>query len=89
MHSDDHMNIYFTGQCSAIEHGINFQAIVDGNSIQCYVSNEALQNISVAPKDTCALTLFIENRAAIESIAEKMIRARVPAQILMKDVQPA
>lgn len=68
------MNIEFTGAYAKNEHfGINFQATVDGQSISCVVSIEALQDINPNGRMDEAEQQYQDNQYQFESIARGKI----------------
>lgn len=69
------MVIEFTGSYAQNENfGISFQAKMDGNSISCVVSKEALQDIKPSGRLDGALQQYLSNQSRLESIAENKIR---------------
>ena len=85
------MQVSFSGK-HAINHetfGINFEAIVDGASIACMVSTEALQDIDPRYALGNAEDQFVANRSSFERIAERKIRAgdSSPITITSADVR--
>lgn len=63
--------------------GINFEAIVDGSSVICMISTEALQDIDPSNAQRNAQDQFTSNRSAFEQIAEKKIRDKQLAPIVI------
>ena len=69
------MNIEFTGAHAKNENfGINFQAKVDGESVSCVVSTEALQDINPSGHMDTAEQQYQDNQYQLESIARKKIQ---------------
>lgn len=79
------MQISFSGQYAINPQtfGINFEAIVDGSSVICMISTEALQDIDPSNAQGNAQDQFTSNRSAFERIAEKKIRDKQPAPIVI------
>lgn len=77
------MQISFSGKYAVNSEtfGINFEAVVDGSSVVCMVSTEALQDIDPSSALCAVRDQFISNRSAFERIAEKKIRDGQPAPI--------
>lgn len=85
------MQIRFSENC-AVNHltfGVNFEAIVDGSSVICTVSTEALQDIDPNNTSGSAKDKFTAHRSSFERIAERKIRAgeRAPIAINSADVR--
>lgn len=53
--------------------GIDFEAIVDGHTVVCTISAEALQDIDPNNTQTTIEQKFRSNQFAIEAIAERKI----------------
>ncbi|TNJ36294.1 DUF1488 domain-containing protein [Chlorobaculum thiosulfatiphilum] len=71
------MNITFSGKFAVNSQafGINFEAVVNGNSVICSVSTDALQDIDPSnPYDTVEQQ-FRANQSSFEAIAEQKIRS--------------
>ena len=79
------MQVSFSGKYAVNSEtfGINFEAIVDGSSVVCMVSTEALQDIDPSNALSTAQDQFTSNRLAFERIAEKKIRDGQPAPIVI------
>lgn len=73
------MNIKFTGVRTGTLSGINFQALVDGQSLACSVTFEALHDHFPAgsPDDS-----FVLGKTLIERAAEAKIRAGVKPVVI-------
>jgi len=85
------MNIVFSGKYATNPQtfGINFDATVDGQSVICTVSTEALQDIDPSNAQNTAVQQFLTNQSSFEAIAEKKIRAGAanPVTINSSDVR--
>jgi hypothetical protein len=69
------MNIKFTGIHAPNENfGINFQAKVDGQSISCVVSTDALEDINPNGRMDGAAQQYSDNQSQLESIARQKIQ---------------
>lgn len=68
--------------------GISFEAALDGATVVCSVSSEALQDIDPSQPQCNLETKFMANRAAIEDIALRKILAgeQPPIRITSADV---
>ncbi len=84
------MKITFSGKYAPNPEtfGINFEVILDGKSVVCSVSREALQDIDPSSTYTTGEQQFLSNRSSFESIAEEKIRAGAvpPIMISTRDV---
>jgi hypothetical protein len=84
------LKISFSGRYAqnAETFGINFQALVDGKTYVCIVSQEALQDVDAAQALGSAEDQFLANRSRFEAIAERKIRAGAtsPVHINSADV---
>lgn len=71
------MDITFSSKyaINPVTFGINFEATVDGHSVVCIISTEALQDIDPSNAQDSAKQQFLANRSRFEAIAEKKIRA--------------
>lgn len=68
------MNIEFTGSYTKNENfGINFQAKVDGQSVSCVVSTEALQDINLNGRMDAVEKQYQDNQYQLESIVRGKI----------------
>ena len=85
------MKITFSDKCAPNPqtNGINFEAIVNGQSVVCFVSTEALQDIDPNTAQYTALQQFLANRSTFETIAEQKIRSSNlrPVDITASDVR--
>ena len=84
------MNITFSGQYAINPQtfGINFEATVNGQSVECSVSTEALQDIDPSNAHNSAEQQFLANQSRFQVIAEQKIRAGAtsPVRITSSDV---
>lgn len=72
---ENNMNIEFKGSPFLGDTTeINFVATVDGKSITCIVTFEALEDINLDVKSDDGMLQYINNEAKIKAIAEKKIR---------------
>lgn len=72
---ENNMNIEFKGSPFLGDTTeINFHAMVDGKSITCIVTFEALEDINPDVKSDDGMLQYINNEAKIKAIAEKKIR---------------
>lgn len=85
------MNITFSGKhaINPQTFGINSEATVDGQSVICSVSIEALQDIDPSNAHNAAQQQFLANQSSFQSIAEQKIRAGAtsPVAITSSDVR--
>lgn len=79
------MKITFSGKYAINPQtlGINFEATVDGQSVVCSVSIEALQDIGPGNATGTAEQQFLANRSSFEAIAEKKIRAQATGPVVI------
>lgn len=77
------MQVSFSGKYAISQEtfGISFEAIVDGSSVACKVSIEALQDIDPTNAQSSTVDQFAANRTSFERIAERKIRAGEPRPI--------
>lgn len=82
------MKITFSGKYAINPQtfGINFEAIVDGESVVCSVSTEALQDIDPSNASGTAEQQFLANRSSFEAIAEKKIRAQAKSPVAINQI---
>lgn len=84
------MNITFSGNYAINPQtfGINFEATVNGQSVVCSVSTEALQDIDPNNAHNTAQQQFLANQSNFQAIAEQKIRAGTtsPVAITSSDV---
>jgi hypothetical protein len=84
------MNITFSGNYTINPQtfGINFEATVNGQSVVCSVSTEALQDIDPSNAHNTAQQQFLANQSNFQAIAEQKIRAGAtsPVAITSSDV---
>ena len=68
--------------------GISFEAALDGSTVVCSVSSEALQDIDHSKAQCSPEEQFMVNRAAFEGIARRKILAgeQQPIRITSADV---
>jgi len=68
--------------------GISFEATVDGSTVVCSVSSEALQDIDPSNTQCSPEAQFMANRSAVEGIARRKILAgeQRPIKITSADV---
>jgi hypothetical protein len=78
------MNITFSGNYTINPQtfGINFEATVNGQSVVCSVSTEALQDIDPSNAHKTAQQQFLANQSNFQAIAEQKIRAGSPKPFL-------
>lgn len=68
------MKLEFIGPASILENGdVSYPAMLDGKSLKCTFSYEALQDLDVDGVETNALQLFKNHRLKLLSIAEQKI----------------
>ena len=67
------MNIGFIGIAVPTLEGLNFQATVDGESVSCQISSEALQDIDSRLIGANPLVQFRNSESAFQSIARQKI----------------
>ena len=84
------MKIEFSGNY-AINHetfGINFEAVVNGKSVVCSVSKEALQDIDSSSALSESQQQLLAHQSRFQAIAEQKIRAGAtsPVAIISSDV---
>lgn len=84
------MNITFSGKYAVNPqtYRVNFEATVDGNSVICSVSTEALQDIDPINAHDTVDQQFRANQSSFEAIAEQKIRSGAisPVVITSADV---
>ncbi|MDC8010963.1 DUF1488 domain-containing protein [Tahibacter soli] len=84
------MDIRFSGKYAANSQtfGINFEAIVDGKSLSCSVSTEALEDADPSLRNSGTEEQFVANRSVFESIARrKIVDGLLPVQIVSADLR--
>lgn len=71
------MNVIFSGKYAVNPHtfGINFEAIVDGQTVICSASIEALQDIDPSNVSAAPVQQFLANQSQFQAIAEAKIRS--------------
>lgn len=68
------MKLEFVGPAAILESGdVSYPAILDGKSLQCSFSYEALQDLDPDGVETNALQLFTNHQLKLLSIAEQKI----------------
>jgi hypothetical protein len=68
------MKLEFIGPASILENGdVSYPAMLDGKSLKCTFSYEALQDLDVDGVETNALELFKNHQLKLLSIAEQKI----------------
>ena len=68
------MKLEFIGPASILENGdVSYPAMLDGKSLKCTFSYEALQDLDVDGAETNALQLFKNHQLKLLSIAEQKI----------------
>jgi hypothetical protein len=68
------MKLEFIGPASILENGdVSYPAMLDGKSLKCTFSYEALQDLDVDGVETNALQLFKNHQLKLLSIAEQKI----------------
>ena len=69
------MNIEFTGPCVPAEDGgISFRAIVDGQTVACKFSSEALQDVDPNLTMSSSEDQFEASKSTLLQVAENKIR---------------
>ena len=85
------MNITFSGKYAINPQtfGINFEATVNGKSVVCSASTEALQDIDPSHIQSQPEEQFLANQSSFEAIAEQKILtgATSPIVITSSDVR--
>jgi len=85
------MNIMFSGKYAINPQtfGINFESTVNGQSIVCSISTEALQDIDPSSAHNKVEQQFLANQSSFQAIAEQKIRAGAtsPVVITSSDVR--
>jgi hypothetical protein len=68
--------------------GISFEAALDGSTVVCFVTSEALQDIDPSRAQCSPEEQFTANRSAFEGIARRKILAgeQRPIRIIRADV---
>lgn len=79
------MNITFSGKyaINSQTFGINFEAVVNGKTVICSASTEALQDIDPSQAQNQPEEQFLANRSSFEAIAEQKIRAGAMSPIVI------
>ncbi|MBW9336667.1 DUF1488 domain-containing protein [Herbaspirillum sp. RU 5E] len=80
------MVINFSGtHALAADGGIYFQAVVDGQNVDCHVTHEALSDHFPSSSTESS---YVIGRLRIEEIAESKIRANAQAPIMVLTADP-
>jgi len=79
------MNITFPGNhaINSQTFGINFEAKVNGRTVICSISTEALQDIDPSLAQGQPVQQFLANQSSFEAIAEQKIRAGAESPIVI------
>lgn len=79
------MNISFSGKhaVNPQSFGINFEATVNGKSVVCSVSTEALQDIDPSNAQNTTEQQFLAHQSSFEAIAKEKILAGAASSVVI------